>query len=60
MGGVCYQRYHERGLWFERKCIKDVIASKKKRGLDASFEKKILKAYQKYSEADYANRPEIV
>jgi len=53
MGGTSHQKGGERGLWYEEKCLEDVIASKKKQGIDASFEKKILKSYQNYSEETY-------
>ena len=60
MGGICYRKGGEKGLWFERKTVEDVIASKKKRKVDASFEKRLLKSFNKYTETDYANRPDIV
>ena len=61
MAGICYRKGYEKGLYFEIKCLEDVVASKEKRGVDATFEKDILKSYRKYSEKDYADRPaEIV
>lgn len=49
MGGeICYQKGKERGPWYEIKCIKEVIANKKARGEDASFEEKLLKSWRKY------------
>ena len=56
MGGICYKRYNERGLFFEIKCIEDVIAGKRKRKIDANFEKKLLEFYKKYSEVDYSQQ----
>lgn len=54
MGGICYQKGKEQGLYYEIKCLEDVIAIKKKLGKDATFEKGLLKSYRKYSERDYA------
>lgn len=53
---VCYQKGRERGIWFEIKCLKDVIKNKEGRGEDASFGKQILKSFLKYSETDYSHR----
>ena len=55
MSGICYRKGHERGLWFEIKCIEECIAIRKELGKDVSFEKKILQSYKKYSEKDYAD-----
>ncbi len=54
MGGASHQKGKERGLWFEIKCLEDVIRNKTKRGEDCKFEKKILKSYRQYSERDYS------
>lgn len=54
MAGICYQKGKERGLWYEIKCIEDVVANKKARGDNAPFEKRLLKSYGQYSEADYS------
>ena len=58
MGGICYHKGLEKGLWFEIKCLEDIVASKKKQGKDASFEKGILKAYKKLTEREYNQRAE--
>ncbi len=54
MGGICYKRYAEKGLWFEIQSIIKTIAIKEKQGKDASFEKGILKCYKKLTEEDYS------
>ena len=56
MGGICYRKNNERGLWFEIKCTEDVIRNKKKRGEDCKHEKKVLKSLQKLTEGDYSNQ----
>jgi len=49
MGGeVCYQKGRERGPWFEIQCIQNLIASKEAKGLDATFERKLLKSWSKF------------
>ena len=53
MGGICYKRYTEKGLWFEIQSIQKTIAIKEKQGKEASVEKGILKAYKKLTEEDY-------
>ncbi|KKK63321.1 hypothetical protein LCGC14_2995460 [marine sediment metagenome] len=53
MGGICYKRYAEKGLWFEIQSIQKTIDIKEKQGKDASLEKSILKAYKKLTEEDY-------
>ena len=53
MSKPCYRKGFERGLWFELKAITEVIAAKKARGEDASFERELLKAYRKCTETDY-------
>lgn len=55
MGGVCYQKGQERGLWYEIKCIQEVVDNKTARGEDCKFEKKLLKAYKQLNEIDYAS-----
>ena len=48
MGGeICKSKDKERGLWYEVKCIKAVIASKEARGEDANFEKKLLESWRR-------------
>ena len=56
MGGVCYRKGLERGLWFLIKCVEDVIASKKKRHLNTRLEEELLKSYKKFTEEEYAER----
>ena len=53
MAGLCYRKYHERGLWFEMKCLEELIASPTARENDKELAKKILKAYKQLSEKDY-------
>jgi len=49
MGGeVCRQRGKERGPWYDIQSVADVIKSKEARGADASFERGLLKSWQKY------------
>lgn len=55
-GGACYQKGKEQGLWYEIKCLEDVIILKEKLDKDASFEKGLLKSYRQYSETDYSHR----
>jgi len=55
--GLCKIKWHETGIWFEIKCIKDVVRNKEARNEDASFGKMLLKSFGKYSEADYDQRP---
>ena len=38
----------EQGVWFEIKCIADVIKSKEAKGKDASFERGLLASWAKY------------
>ena len=52
-GGACYKKGHERGLWFEIKCLEATIEAKEKNGQDASFEKEILESYRNFSSEDY-------
>jgi len=59
VGGVCYRKGYEKGLWFEIKCIKQDIASKTQRSVDCHFERGILKAYEKLTEKDYAERDSV-
>ena len=47
MGGICRTKYKERGAWFEIKCVKNDIISKEAKGVDASFERKLLRAWAK-------------
>ena len=44
---VCKTKGHEKGAWFEIKCIKDIIISKESKGQDASYERGLLKAWAK-------------
>ena len=44
---MCKTKYKEQGVWFEVKCLKDLIALKESRGKDTSFEKDLLKAWKK-------------
>ena len=52
----CHQKNKEVGLWFEIKCIKENIALKEKLGKDVSFEKRLLKSFQRYSGRAYASQ----
>ena len=40
-------KYKEQGIWFEVKCLQDLIKSKDSKGKDTSFEKGLLKAWKK-------------
>jgi hypothetical protein len=49
MGGeVCYQKNKERGPWYEIDCLRVDIINKESAGKDASFERKLLRAWSKY------------
>ena len=49
MGGeVCKRKGFERGPWVAIQSVADVIKSKEARGEDASFERGLLKSWQKY------------
>ena len=52
-GGECHKKGHERGLWYEIKCMEETIELKEKNGKDASFEKEILEAYRNFKSEDY-------
>ena len=54
-GRICYKKGEEKGLWFERQCLQDVIASKTAKKEDCKFEKDLLKQWSKYTEADYSS-----
>ena len=54
-GRLCYKKGQEVGLYYEKKCLEDVIKNKEARGEDASFEQKLLKSWANYSEADYSS-----
>lgn len=53
-GRVCYKMGEEKGLWYERKCVQDVIKNKTARSENCEFEKRLLKSWEGYSEADYS------
>jgi len=44
----CRAKGKEQGVWFEIKCIADVIRSKEARGEDASFERNLLRSWSRY------------
>jgi len=48
MGGICKIKGQEKGAWFEIMCTVDTIKSKEARGLDANYERKLLKSWSKY------------
>lgn len=58
MGGVCYRKGMERGLWYELKCQEDIIASPTASQKDKAFARQLLKSYKKFTEKDYASRSE--
>lgn len=47
MTGQCYRPGKESGAWYELKCLRQVIDSKESRGMDASFERLLYKAWLK-------------
>lgn len=57
MGGICYRKGYEQGRWFELKTLEECIASKKERGEDCKFEKRLLKAWKKLPEKDFNSPP---
>lgn len=44
----CHRKHHETGLWFQIKTVEEIIAIKEKKGEDVSFEKSLLRSWQKY------------
>jgi hypothetical protein len=48
MGGTCHVKGKERGAWYEIECVKNDIISKEAKGMDASFERKLLKPWAKF------------
>lgn len=46
-GRESHKKGEEKGAWYEIKCTKDVVRRKEARGEDASFEKKLLRAWAK-------------
>ena len=54
-GRVCYKKNEEVGLWYELRCLEDVIASKTAKSEDCKLEKGLLKSFSNYSEADYSS-----
>lgn len=53
MGAPCRQKGRESGLWYEKKCLEDLVASSTISDKERAFAKKILKSYKKLSEGDY-------
>ena len=53
-GRLCYKKGQEVGLWYEIKCLKDDIGSKKAKGEDYKFEKGLLKSFSRFTEAQYS------
>lgn len=45
---VCYKKGREQGAWFEIKCVRETILGKEAKGLDARFERELLKSWSKY------------
>ena len=54
---VCYQKNKEKGLWFEIKCLEELIASMAVPEKEKVFAKKLLRSYKKYAEADHQKQP---
>lgn len=55
MGAPCHQKGRESGLFFELKCLEDLIASSTISEKERAFAKKILRSYQGCSEKNYAS-----
>ena len=53
-GRVCHKKGDERGLWFERQHLEEVIKNKTERGKDCRFEKALLKSWVKWTETEYS------
>ena len=45
----------EKGLYYEKEIVGEVIKSKEARGEDCKFEKSLLRSWRKYTEADYSS-----
>lgn len=56
MGGVCYKKNQERGLWFEIKKLEELIANDTIDEEYRKFCKKLLRSYKKYSQKDYEGK----
>jgi len=49
MGGeICYRKNYERGPWYKIQTVRDIIIWKENHNEDASFERKLLRSWQKY------------
>ena len=57
VGGICYRKGYERGIWFEINCVKEVIVNKEAKGLDASLERGLLKTWANYEGWEDAGTP---
>ena len=45
---LSHKKGEEKGIWYEIKCMKEVISSKEAKGIDATFERNLLKSWAKY------------
>ena len=43
--GLSYKPVHERGVWYELKCVRENIAIKEAQGKDASFEQELYRVW---------------
>jgi len=48
MGGICKIKGQEKGAWYEIQCTVETIRDKEAKGLDASYERNLLKSWSKY------------
>jgi len=53
----CRKKYFETGNWFQIKCVREDIISKEAKGIDASFERGLLKSWAKYPGWEDAGKP---
>ena len=58
MGGeVCYRKGGERGPWYAIECVRRDILSKEDRGINATFERCLLKSWSEYPGWEGAGKP---
>lgn len=53
----CHKKHEETGNWYQIKCIRADILYKESNGMDASFERSLLKSWSKYPGWEEAGKP---
>jgi hypothetical protein len=55
MSPDCHRKYCEHGLWFEIKCLEELIASPTAKQSDKDYANKLLKSYKRLARKQYAD-----